>query len=376
MSQIIFLTKSLDAKCIREGFADTSSRAFEYGLVSALNGKSDLRIIHLGVKSAELKIINGFHYCSVNYKSAFGFFRLAKAIYQNRVSSSFHIVTTGYYPIEIAVVIILAKVLNCKSFGYVYDTHRQATEKMPLIKKVIANIYFNFGFYWVKKSSALLVLNESFIKKSLINTPYFKTKIGVNYWLSGRESEGAKTARRPNTDKPIIIFAGTMNRENGVNLLIDFVNENKNIQCELHFYGDGEEASSVQALEIIDARVRYFGRVSEGLLEEKLVSADFLINLRDPAGLSVDYSFPSKLIKFMSTGTPVISNRFPGLDDCYAGHLYLIDDFNAKSFSRMVTSLLKNDLNRDVGDTAKDFVAKENDWNSIAEQVIEFLDKA
>lgn len=373
MSQIIFLTKSLDIKCIEEGFVNTSSAAYEYGLVGALNGKADLLIIYLGMNNMKVKIINNINYCSINYKSFFGFYWLAKIIYKNRNSNHLNIVTTGYYPIEMVILIIFSKIFKCKSFSYVYDTHLPATAKMPLMKRLFANIYFDFGFYLVKKTSALLILNESFIKRELINTPYLKTKIGTNLRLKKKELCDAKTENVLDKSRPIIVFAGTINSENGVNLLIDFINSNKNIQCELHFYGSGEGASLVEALEMVDARVKYFGRISEELLHEKLVAADFLINLRNPVGPSIDYSFPSKLINFMSTGTPVISNRFPGLDDCYISHLYLIEHFNVQSISEKIVFLLSNDLDKNFGVAAKDFVGKENDWNDIAEKVVEFL---
>lgn len=375
MSQIIFITKSLDIKCITENFLDTSSRAFEYGLVGMLNKENDLRIIHLGSKNIKMEKIKEFNFCSINYKSIFGFFRLAKEIYANRNLSDLKILTTGYYPIEIGVVIILSRIFGFKSFGYVYDTHRQVTVKMPLVKRILANIYFCFGFYWVKKSSGLFVLNDSFIKKDLIDTPYLKTKIGVNYWSNWPESDQVKSAYFLNRDKKIIVFAGTINSENGVSLLIDFVKNNKNIEFELQFYGSGEDVSNVQELSKVDARVKYFGRISEELLQERLAAADFLINLRDPAGVSIDYSFPSKLINFMSTGTPVISNIFPGLDDCYLNYLYLIDGYNIQSVSEKIIFLLKNNLDRDFGISAKKFVIKKNNWNVISEQLIEFMDK-
>ena len=108
--------------------------------------------------------IGELNFSSINYKSVFGFFRLAKEIVNRNKSGQIKILTTGYYPVEIGVVVMISKILNIKSFCYIYDTHRQAISKMSFIKKELADIYFKLGLFFAKKSSGLLVLNDSFIK--------------------------------------------------------------------------------------------------------------------------------------------------------------------------------------------------------------------
>lgn len=354
---------------------DTSSAVFEYGLVKALNKICDLHIINLSSNNLKAEKIKQFSFSSIKYNSLLGFFRLAIEILRNKNINDFNILTTGYYPFEIGTVVMLSRALGGKSFCYIYDTHYKATSVMPFIKKLMANFYFFIGFSFAKKSSGLLVLNESFIKKYSINTPYLKTRVGVNCDVDGVELNGNKAGTSSNINKKIIIFAGTINSENGARLLTDFLNQNKFVQFEMHFYGDGEDADIVRELEKIDNRVKYFGRIPEKLLKLRLLEADFLINLRDPNGHSVDYSFPSKLISFMSTGTPVISNNFPGLDSCYFGYLHLIDEYSVDSLSKKIINLLENVPDKNIGLAAKSFVCKQNNWDEVSKNIIEFMGK-
>ena len=170
-----------------------------------------------------------------------------------------------------------------------------------------------------------------------------------------------------------LVFAGTINPENGANILIEFVRQNTKVKFELHFYGDGESTSAIQALAEVDDRVKYFGRVSESELQEKLQCADLLISLRDPDGSSKNYSFPSKLINFMATGVPVISNRFHGLDDSYFEYLYIVENFDASSVAKKLLSILEIGKDMKLGDAARQFVRRENSWDQIADQLIEFM---
>ena len=372
MKKIVFITKSLNINCIKGDFIATSSGAFEYGLVNALSKIVDLDIIHLGVSELKIKKIGELNFSSINYKSVFGFFRLAKEIVNRNKSGQIKILTTGYYPVEIGIVLIISKILNIKSFCYIYDTHRQAISKMSFIKKELADIYFKLGLFFAKKSSGLLVLNDSFIKNDLIKTPYFKTKVGVNH-RENVNNFNKDTSFSLKSKKTIFVFAGTINSENGAGLLVEVLNKNKRFNLEIHFYGDGEDVLTIQDLEKVDSRVKYFGRISDDVLQKKLIEADYLINLRDPFGISVNYSFPSKLIKFMATGTPVISNNFPGLDDCYINHIHLISEYNVQAISEKIGYLLMKNLDRSIGAAAKEIVNKENDWNKISEELIGFM---
>ena len=373
MERVVFVTRTLDAESIHGHKINTSSGLFELGLLGSLSERVDLRVIHLGANCGKLTDIGLFKYKSINYKSVFGPLILAKEICSNNTTAKLNLLTTGYYPIEIFVILMASKVIRCKSFSYVYDTHRQATEKMHFVKKILANAYFQIGFYLVKKTSGLLVINDSFIKKLSIKTPYLKTNIGVISDSIGDKFCENEKCFVSSDDKKIILFAGTINVENGVDLLIGFVRSNMQLDFELHFYGDGDCVPLIQDLARRDSRVKYLGRVSDEVLQRRLRMAGILINLRDPCSITKDYSFPSKLINFMATGTPVVSNRFPGLgkefDDC----IYVFDSYDEKSFLKTMVPLLRGALSRSVGVAARDFVKKNNDWSEISRQVVVFM---
>lgn len=372
MRKMIFITKSIDRNCIESGLTTTSSSTFEYGLLVGLSGHYEINIIHLGANEVKIVEIGSYRFSSINYRSIFGLFRLVRALVLNGKSQEVRLLTTGYYPVEIAAVLFSSVILRAKSFCYIYDTHRLATSSMPWLKRKLANAYFEMGFFLAKKNSGLLVLNDIFIKNRCIETPYLKTKVGINSVEKSCDLINVFKVRSRG-QKKIFVFAGTMNLENGVGLLVDFLETNKSIDLEIHFYGDGECVANVQRLCAVDGRVKYFGRISNDALLTKLAEADFLINLRNPHGLTVEYSFPSKLVNFMSVGTPVISNRFPGLDEYYSEYIYLIDSYSVEAIAKGIEFLLDCDQVAGMGEAAKEFVYRENDWKKIAKEIFDFI---
>lgn len=366
---VVFVSRSLDYLSLRDSSMSSSSQVFEYGLVLALNKLVDLEIVQLGSEPREIRLLSGLRFCSVNYRSLLGVFQLAKAVYRNRNGGNFSVITTGYYPLEISTIVICAKIFGGTSFSYIYDTHLAATQKMPRWKRTLANLYFWSGFYWVEKLSGVLVLNDIFISKKKITVPFLKTKIGIQMRKKQFDFKSGVIPFRN-----IIVFAGTINAENGADLLILFLKKNPDLKFELHFYGDGDRAADIAALTISDMRVKYFGRISDDLLQKRLRSADLLLNLRDPECISCDYAFPSKLINFMATGTPVLSNHFPGLDDSYAKLLYMVSTFETGEFSKKMTSLLHCGIDITVGIRARNFVEEQHQWGAIAAEIVTFVE--
>lgn len=66
-----------------------------------------------------------------------------------------------------------------------------------------------------------------------------------------------------------------------------------------------------------DGRVRSLGFLDQTSLRSAQMNAIGLLITRDPNEDYVRYSFPSKLIEYMATGTPVITTRLPGIPEEY-----------------------------------------------------------
>jgi glycosyltransferase involved in cell wall biosynthesis len=304
----------------------------------------------------------------LNFRSWLGPIRLARFISLNSTARETVVLTTGYYPLQMFAILISARLIRVPGYSYIFDTHKQATQKMSWVKRSFVNAYFSIGFRLARRLHGWLVLNDQFIRKGRITTRYLKTKVGV----TGKHELVSKSEQKLARPK-VFVFAGTLNDENGVALLVDFLAASPTAELKIHVYGDGESVDVVRGLVATDCRVEYFGRVPDGQLREALTRADFLLCLRDPAGLSADFSFPSKLINFMSTGTPVISNWFPGLDRSYAQHLHMLAKYDVPSLAFTLTALINGKVDRALGEEAKTFIESTHQWEQLSAEVLDFV---
>lgn len=141
---------------------------------------------------------------------------------------------------------------------------------------------------------------------------------------------------------------------------------------ELVIAGYGELEGMIVSMAQRDPRLKFLGTLMDETLAAEIARSDFLICLRDPKSPICQYAFPSKLIKYMSTGIPVISNKFPGLGHEYHQHLLLIREFSVSALQNLLENINTVDF-RSVGDTAKSYIEANHRWFEISKELLEFM---
>ena len=88
-------------------------------------------------------------------------------------------------------------------------------------------------------------------------------------------------------------------------------------ETSLHICGGGELKSYVDAMCQKDTRIHYYGVVSSERANELLQSASVLVNPRQNDSEYTKYSFPSKNIEYLMTGSPVVAYMLDGIPKNY-----------------------------------------------------------
>jgi len=121
-------------------------------------------------------------------------------------------------------------------------------------------------------------------------------------------------------ERPRIVYAGGLMAEYGVLNLARAVSES-DMDVTLELYGRGDAAEELSELSRRDDRIGIPVLLEPTELARRYRGARALIQPRQPDQDFVRYSFPSKLIEYMSTGVPVVSTRLPSIPSDYSPHL-------------------------------------------------------
>lgn len=130
-----------------------------------------------------------------------------------------------------------------------------------------------------------------------------------------------------------IIYAGTIDEDNGIDKLVDAFLKTES-KYELHLYGQGSYVNELKKISKESNNIKFFGVVPHSLILEEIQKASFLINPRSTKKEFIKYSFPSKTLEYLSSGTPFISTKLPCYSSEYNNYLNYIDDSSVENMAR------------------------------------------
>ncbi len=124
----------------------------------------------------------------------------------------------------------------------------------------------------------------------------------------------------------VCFYAGGLNKLYGVDMLVDgFLKANID-NCILKMCGDGLYAKELSEIAKNNANVEYCGVLNNDEVIDLEEKATLLINPRYTSSEFNKYSFPSKNMEYISTGTPLLTTRLPGMPNDYYPHIFLLSD--------------------------------------------------
>ena len=126
-----------------------------------------------------------------------------------------------------------------------------------------------------------------------------------------------------------------------------------------------------------DPRVFYGGMLLNSQIVEKEMEASLLVNPRPIGEEYVKYSFPSKTMEYMSTGTPALTTVLPGMPKEYHPYVYLLEDESKEGIAKKLTEILtqSDEALFEKGMKARRFVLEEKNNVIQAKKILNMLEK-
>lgn len=223
----------------------------------------------------------------------------------------------------------------------------------------------------VKKFDAYICLSQAFVSKFELKNTLILPGI-VNKIVTDNLKFDENTSKFFK-----IVFAGGLNPNNGVDTLLKAIAITKLDNVRFHIIGKGELMQDVIMASKVDNRIIYGGVKHSTELFETLFSADLLINPRPIRLDSSKFSFPSKLLEYMSTGVPVLTTRLECLPPEFLDCLYFTNDDSAKAISNEIINLSKISASerKIIGEKAKMISFEHFGEDAVGEKIHYLLTK-
>ena len=175
----------------------------------------------------------------------------------------------------------------------------------------------------------------------------------------------------------IILYSGTLAKRYGVMNLVQAFMDMPDPACHLMICGDGDAKEEILLSARKDKRIIYKGLLPRYEILALQKQADLLVNPRTPEGEFTKYSFPSKTMEYLASGTPTLLYRLPGIPDEYFDYCFVLDDLRVEALRRKMDEILSLPYERLrlMGEKARKFVLEQKNPVRQCEKIFQLIQK-
>lgn len=207
---------------------------------------------------------------------------------------------------------------------------------------------------------------------------YSKAWIKMEGAISDEWNDFLPNTKKYKQKKKIIMYSGSLNESGGVGLLLDAFQQLEGDDYQLWISGRGHLESRVLEIEKEDRRVSYLGHMDREEYMNMLSKASILINPRLSRYPENRYNFPSKLLEYLASGTPVITTPTGDVEDDYRNIVFMLRSETSLCLAELIKEVLSmpSEKLRDFGAEAREFVLKNVTWESQAGRIFKFIEES
>ncbi|MFY0727856.1 glycosyltransferase [Pseudomonas sp. NFX15] len=184
------------------------------------------------------------------------------------------------------------------------------------VAKFVFHLFSLVSYSIVNRSDSIVAITKEMLRKFDLSIK----KIVVE----GIADESYISISEAGQRKRYFLYTGTLDRRYGIRNLLDSYIDSGIENYDLFICGAGDDRAYVEDISSNCSNVKYFGQLERDSVLRLQRDAALLINPRDNESEYTKYSFPSKIIEYMSSGVPVLMYRLDGIPEEYYGFCYLI----------------------------------------------------
>lgn len=237
----------------------------------------------------------------------------------------------------------------------------------------------NFFYRLAKKIDHFLIdWALKHIDGYVLLSPYMKNRlpIGDRPWVvvEGLFSPSDSVPDQKKSEKKVLLYTGKIEKWFGLEDLLKAFTIIKGIDYQLWLCGPGD-IEMIHRYSDNDSRIIYKGCLShkEVLFLQK--QATILINPRHSADEFTLYSFPSKTMEYMASGTPTLMSRLKSLPEDYYPYLFFFENETIEGMSSMIQKCLDLEPSflKNFGREAASFILTNKTSTKQAKRIVDSL---
>jgi len=305
------------------------------------------------------------------------FMRLIVWLWRERKFNCVVLVFNLFSPFSLAVA-GAAKLMGIKSIAIIADLPHDFYDFKGIVNGLLQRIDFFIQTHIIKYFTGIITITDQISEDFAPNLPHLTIEGGIDdVSIKGKQRAELNNSplRRCSNNKKIILYSGTLHEVNGIDLLVSSFKYLPGSKYRLHIYGRGPAESVVREAAILDKRIFYGGNLPNSEIKHKQTQATVLVNPRPLFRKLTKYTFPSKLIEYLVSGTPTITTNLPGIPEEYYPHLYFVYDETPEGLAKIIQEVCSKNPEelKEFGQQAREFVLRNKNWTVQGRKIYNFI---
>lgn len=246
-----------------------------------------------------------------------------------------------------------------------FDSNRMFLKRIQIAreKNKQKNLYKDIDFFVLLTQGMEEKIPEAIGKNIVIEGIYGKHKLP--------EVQSMECDDRLKT----ILYGGTLQEFSGVKELLNAFMLLHADNYRLVICGSGFCSSYIKQCVQKDSRIDYKGVISREELLLLQRNATLLVNPRKPTEDITRFSFPSKTIEYLSSGTPMLGYKLEGIPAEYYDYFYMVDDLTTQGLADKLQDVLNlSDEERHLmAEKARHFICQSKTAEYQMRKLLSFL---
>lgn len=327
----------------------------------------------VGMHTSKKLTIHNVNYCNlIIYKNISrmmkSFFRSYKILKSNNKEDALFFIYAMHLPFLITAFLLKMIFSETKFFVIVPDLPEFMENRKGFIA-AFYNFFAKISYFFVNQVDGVIVLTEQMKNRFSDNLK----KIVIEGISSNNDFD--KINDKDLAEEKFFFYSGTLDNRYGLKDLIDSYSRiSQNNKIKLYICGEGPDKNTIIQGAKNNPNIKYLGILPRDEVLALQKKAILLINPRNSKDEFTKYSFPSKVLEYMSSGTPVLMYKLPGIPEEYFKYVYTIED-NNNSFTQMLTKIsnLDSDTLSEKGELAQKFVQEYKNPTAQVEKLLNYL---
>lgn len=261
---------------------------------------------------------------------------------------------------------------NVRTIVIVTDLPEFKNDSIPFLKKWLLNYDTHISKKQYNSIDGYVLLSKYMAEKVIYNKQPFEI-------IEGLFTESATSVESilENNNTKTIFYSGTLARRYNIMNLMEAFNKITDPTVRLQICGNGACKDDIVCMSKKDPRIEYLGEIPREKVLALQKEADVLVNPRTSIDEFTKYSFPSKTMEYLASGTPTILYKLPGIPEEYYKYCYALNDADSATLKNKIEEILRQPKSERInfGNRARKFIVTQKNSEVQTKRILKLIER-